>query len=67
MYLCFYKKIFYKRRETLYEIKEFYGQETLRFKEICCELFRYADEGFENREEYEKKLIERIIREKRAL
>ena len=43
---------------SLFEIKEFYGEETLKYKKLCTKLFRFSNPDLLNEEEYSKKLID---------
>lgn len=43
---------------NLFEIKEFYGEETLKYKKLCTKLFRFSNPDLLNEEEYSKKLID---------
>lgn len=40
-----------------FEIREFYGEEALRYKKLCTKLFRSPNKELENEEEYIKTLI----------
>ena len=41
-----------------YEIKEFYGEDTLDYKRLCCTMFKNKNEGFRNPDEYKLQLAE---------